>query len=155
MFWYNLDMSDQPPSGRGLAHIWRRLLNALGLTTLDRRVYTFEGELIQSLEDLAEREQRPEQEVAAELLAFAIAQRDNAETYLDRWRELSPREQQVAALTCLNYTNRQIAARLQISPETVKTHVRNMLNKFNLHSKAELRQALSDWDFSAWRHADL
>ena len=71
MFWYNLDMSDQPPSGRGLAHIWRRLLNALGLTTLDRRVYTFEGELIQSLEDLAEREQRPEQEVAAELLALA------------------------------------------------------------------------------------
>ncbi|HZD57172.1 MAG TPA: LuxR C-terminal-related transcriptional regulator [Anaerolineales bacterium] len=148
-------MSHQPPSGRGLAYIWRRLLKALGLTTLDRRMYTFEGELIQSLKDLAEREQRPEEEVAAELLAFAIAQRDTAETYLDHWRELSPREQQVAALTCLNYTNRQIAARLQISSETVKTHVRNLLYKFNLHSKAELRQALSEWDFTAWRDADL
>jgi DNA-binding CsgD family transcriptional regulator len=52
----------------------------------------------------------------------------------------------------LNFTNRQIAARLQITPETVKTHVRNVLHKFDLHSKAELRRSLADWDFSAWLH---
>jgi two-component system nitrate/nitrite response regulator NarP len=63
---------------------------------------------------------------------------------------LSPREQQVVALTCLNLTNRQIAAKLVITPETAKTHVRNILRKFNLHSKVELREALSDWDFSDW-----
>jgi DNA-binding CsgD family transcriptional regulator len=56
----------------------------------------------------------------------------------------------VAALTRLNFTNRQIAARLMITPETAKTHVRNVLRKFDLHSKAELRRALADWDFSAW-----
>ena len=47
-------------------------------------------------------------------------------------------------------TNRQIAARLMISPETVKTHLRNAQYKFDVHSKAELRALLSDWDFSAW-----
>ena len=60
------------------------------------------------------------------------------------------REQQIAALACMNYTNRQIAAHLFISPETVKTHMRNVLRKFDLHSKAELRQTLGDWDFSSW-----
>ena len=63
---------------------------------------------------------------------------------------LTPREQDVAALACLGYTNRQIAARLGISPDTVKTHVRNLLHKFELHSKDELRSLLQDWDFSAW-----
>jgi len=33
---------------------------------------------------------------------------------------------------------------------TVKTHMANVLRKFDLHSKIELRMALSDWDFSAW-----
>ncbi len=155
MFWYNRNMPTRPPLGQGLARLWERLLNALGLTMLDRRTYTFEGELIESLEDLAERERRSEEEVAADLLAFALAHRDANESYLARWRELSLREQQVAALTCLNYTNRQMAARLHLSPETVKTHVRNMLKKFNLRSKVELRHALADWDFSAWKDAKL
>jgi len=56
----------------------------------------------------------------------------------------------VAALICLNYTNRQIASHFVISTETAKTHVANALRKFGLHSKAELRRALADWDFSAW-----
>lgn len=155
MFCYNLSMSKLPPLGQGLARLWARLLKALGLATVERRTYTFEGGLVKSLEQLAEQEQRSEDEVAAALLAFALAQHDAVESYYERWRELSPREQQVAALSCLNYTNRQIAARLNISPETVKTHVRNMLGKFGLHSKAELRQALADWDFSAWEDADL
>ena len=47
-------------------------------------------------------------------------------------------------------TNRQIAARLVLSPETVKTHLRSVLHKFGLRSKAELRQALAGWDFSGW-----
>jgi DNA-binding CsgD family transcriptional regulator len=146
-------MSKLSPLGQDLARLWVRLLKALGLATVDRRTYTFEGDLAKSLEELAEQERRPEDEVAADLLA--LAQHDAAETYYERWRELSPREQQVAALSCLNYTNPQIAARLKISPETVKTHVRNMLGKFGLHSKAELRQVLADWDFSAWEEADL
>jgi len=47
--------------------------------------------------------------------------------------------QEVTALTDRGYTNRQMAARLGVPEETVKTHVRNALVKFNLHGKGELR----------------
>ena len=89
-------------------------------------------------------------EVAQDLLKTALVDRQVAETHLTRWRALTPRQQQTAALACLNFTNRQIAARLGISPQTVKTHIRNLLHRFDLHSKAELRQVLADWDFSEW-----
>ncbi|MFN2304870.1 MAG: response regulator transcription factor [Anaerolineales bacterium] len=92
-----------------------------------------------------------QQQVAQDLLTNALLDRQVAETHLKRWHELTPRQQQVAALACLSFTNRQIAARLKLSPQTVKAHMRNLLHRFNLHSKAELRQALSDWDFSEWR----
>ena len=89
-------------------------------------------------------------EVAQDLLKNALADRQVAEAHLEHWHGLTDRQQQVAALACLNFTNRQIAARLGISPQTVKAHMRNLLHRFDLHSKAELRQALSDWDFSEW-----
>ena len=66
------------------------------------------------------------------------------------WDALSVREQEVTALSCLGYTNRQIAGRLGIAEETVKTHVKNALVKFGLHGKAELRRVLEGWDFSGW-----
>jgi DNA-binding CsgD family transcriptional regulator len=69
-----------------------------------------------------------------------------------RWNRLTPRERQVASLICQQnggrgYTNPQIADQLGISRETVKIHVRNILYKFDLHSKAELRRSLSKWEF--------
>lgn len=108
-------------------------------------------ELIRLLRNLAQEQQRDETDLAMELLTQALVQRDAAENNLRRWRSLSLREQQVTALICLGYTNAQIASRLTISPETVKTHVRNVVGKFDVHSKAELRRTLADWDFSAWR----
>ncbi len=135
---------------------WNRLLQALGISKASTQLsFEVETNLIHSLQDLAERERRPEDEIAAELLTYALKQRDVAEVQLRRWRSLSPREQQVTALICLGYTNREIANRLVISVETAKTHVRNTLHKFDLRSKVELRQALSDWDFSAWQDADF
>jgi DNA-binding CsgD family transcriptional regulator len=94
-------------------------------------------------------EASPEQ-IAQELLKTALLDRQVAETNLARWQALTPRQQQVAALACLNFTNRQIAAKLSISPQTVKSHMRNLLHRFDLHSKTELRQALENWDFSEW-----
>jgi DNA-binding CsgD family transcriptional regulator len=119
------------------------------------RTFQLDDGLTHSLEALAEREQRPEGEVAADLLSIALVQRQRAEENLRRWEALTPREQQVVALICLNMTNQEIAARLCLSPETIKTHIRNVCYKFNLHSKADLRYALSDWDFSAWAELDL
>ena len=129
-----------------LRRLWRNITQSRS----SRLTFHMDQAMVDSLRDLSEREQRPPEDLAQDLLAFALEERRHADENLRRWQDLSPREQQVAALACLNYTNRQIAALLVISPETVKTHMRNILQKFNLRSKAELRQALSDWDFSAW-----
>ncbi|HEY5270442.1 MAG TPA: helix-turn-helix transcriptional regulator [Anaerolineales bacterium] len=115
-----------------------------------RHFFALDDNLHTALVKLADQEQRPAEEVQADLLATALAQRQKQGEMGRRWRSLSPREQDVSALACLGYTNRQIAARLGISDETVKTHVHNALVKFNLHGKSELRMALEEWDFSEW-----
>ncbi len=126
-------------------------LKRLGLRRIERRRYTLDGPLVDYVEALAEHEQRKPTEVAADLMASGVAQRDlDLDTY-QRWQTLSQREQEVAAFVCLDYTNRQIAARLSISPETVKLHIKRVLYKFDLHSKDELRMLMNEWDFSAWR----
>jgi DNA-binding NarL/FixJ family response regulator len=127
-----------------------RLLDKLGLRRLERRRFTLDGQLVAYLQELADHEQRPAAEVAGELLASGAAQRNQAQEIYQCWLSLSAREQEVAALVCLGYTNRQIGNRLVISPQTAKAHVRNILYKFDLHSKEELRMLLASWDFSTW-----
>jgi DNA-binding NarL/FixJ family response regulator len=134
--------------------LWKNLLRALGFTSPPRRSFRLDAELARSIRRMAELEQRSDEEVATSLLTEALLQRQAAEEYLRRWRGLSPREQEVAALICLNYTNEEIAHRLVISTQTVKTHVRNALWKFGVNSKTELSEMLADWDFSAWVHPD-
>ena len=102
------------------------------------------------ISELAVQEQRSESEIHAGLLAAAIAQRNASQETWCRWQSLSNREQEVTALTCLGYTNHQIAAKLGVSHTTIKTHIRNILTKFQLHGKGELRMALQDWDFREW-----
>jgi len=106
--------------------------------------------LLRLLRQLAENEQRSVEAVANDLLGEAVQMRLSAETPLQHWKNLSAREQQICALVCLNYTNSQIAARLSLSEETVKTHVRHVLIKFGLRGRANLRNALAGWDFAAW-----
>jgi DNA-binding CsgD family transcriptional regulator len=112
--------------------------------------YELNARLHTALEDLALREQRPVTEVVSEFVASGLDRRFSQDGLLLHWQSLSPREQDVSAFACLGYTNRQIAARLGISGETVKTHLHNALVKFNLHGRSELRLFLSQWDFSAW-----
>jgi len=74
----------------------------------------------------------------------------NSDEHYHPWIRLSPREQDVTALTCLKYTNPQIAARLGLSIETVRTYLDNALNKLSLQNKADLRVFFAGWDFSEW-----
>lgn len=129
--------------------LWQKLLQTLGLQG-SKRTFELDQPLVEALQHLARRENRPQDEVAMDLLSSALEQHQAAQDNLRVWRLLSAREQQVAALICLNYTNRQIASRLVISTETVKSHVRAVLRKFRVHSKSELRRALAEWDFSEW-----
>lgn len=133
-------------------NMWRRVLRAVGLARgPQRRLFALDAELAASLQVLAEREQRPADEVACSLLAQALEDRQAAEAGLARWQALSLREQQVAALMCLGYTNQQIARRFELSPNTVKTHVSSILHKFGAADRGALRRALAAWDFEAWQ----
>lgn len=114
------------------------------------RTYYFSKELVDALNTLAGRAGCSTDKMATELLTRALTHRKAAEINLHHWQTLSQREQQVAALVCLNLTNQEIAAQLGISPETVKSHLQNIFNKFDFHNRFDLRLALADWDFSNW-----
>jgi predicted ATPase/DNA-binding SARP family transcriptional activator/DNA-binding CsgD family transcriptional regulator len=51
---------------------------------------------------------------------------------------LTPRERDVAALIAQDRTNRQIAAELGMSPETVRVHVRSIFKKLGVASRREI-----------------
>lgn len=107
-------------------------------------------EVMDRLENIAKHELRPIEDVAADLLLFALDHRRISDEVLRCWESLSEREQEVGALLCLGLTNREIGKRLTISSETVKTHVRNLLAKFGVSSRLDIRVLLADWDFSEW-----
>lgn len=129
----------------------QRILRTLHTGRPARRLFQFDDTLLASLRTLARREQRSEEELAAHLLQLGLAQRNASEARIRAWLRLSPRQQQVTALACLGFTNRQIAARLHLSPETIKVHLRSARLKFGAQSKAELQRILADWDFSQWQ----
>ncbi len=112
--------------------------------------FTLNVETIRSLQLFAEREQRTPEELANKILVDAMRGQITQEENFQRWQSLTPREQEVAALICMRYTTRQIAAKLHISPETVKTHVERVLTKFEVPDRNVLRLMLSGWDFGGW-----
>lgn len=130
---------------------WNRLLKLLGSKRdSGSHYYELDENLHTALVDIANQERRPAREIQADLLAAGLARRDTHAEFWQRWQSLSPREQDVAAFTCLGYTNRQMAFKLKLAPDTIKGYVRQVLVKFQLHSKVELRLQLKSWDFSQW-----
>jgi DNA-binding NarL/FixJ family response regulator len=91
--------------------------------------------------------------VAQDVLRFGLRYKWTAVEHMRIWEQLTPREQEVTAYVCLGYTNYMIARRLVISTSTVKSHIRNVLMKFGLNGKLELKTVLDDWDFSQWDDA--
>jgi DNA-binding CsgD family transcriptional regulator len=126
-------------------------LGRLGLLRKSgQRYYELDEHLYKQVLALAKQEQRQPEEVQADLLKQALEQNQDRDEYLKCWDELSRRERDACALTCLGYTNREIAARLGIAPDTVKSYLRLALPKFHVHSKNELKILLRDWNFSDW-----
>lgn len=63
---------------------------------------------------------------------------------------LSPREREIMALLAGGLTGEQIAQRLFISPETVRTHVRNAMEKLGAHTRTHaIVLALTSGEISA------
>ena len=105
---------------------------------------------LHSLQYVANREQRTPEEIANQILEDVLNSHEAQEDNWLRWHSLTPREQETTALICLGYTTRQIAAKMRISPLTVKTYVEHIFLKFNVSDRTMLRQMLGGWDFSAW-----
>ncbi len=63
----------------------------------------------------------------------------------EQMEELTPRQREILALVAEGMTNQQIADKLVLSPFTIATHRANIMQKLNLHNRAELiRYALQE-----------
>jgi two-component system NarL family response regulator len=88
--------------------------------------------------------------MASKLLAeFAQMSPREGETPNPQAPQLTPREVEVLRLVARGLANREIGAQLFISENTVKNHVRNILEKLQLHTRMEaamyaVRQNLID-----------
>jgi DNA-binding NarL/FixJ family response regulator len=118
--------------------------------TEQRRVFLNDEELVTAIKDVAKQQNRTEEEIIADFTKAGLNQLWTQNELEERWASLSHREQQVVALIRLGYRNYEIAEMLVIAPETVKTHLQSIFNKFNLRSTKELRLALKHWDFREW-----
>jgi DNA-binding NarL/FixJ family response regulator len=116
----------------------------------ESRVFLQDEELIAVIKDVARQQKRAEEEIVADFTKVGLNQYRTQSELEDRWAALSRREQQVVALLCLGYRNYEIARILVIAPDTVKTHLQSIFNKFDLRSGRELRLALKNWDFNEW-----
>jgi DNA-binding CsgD family transcriptional regulator len=57
---------------------------------------------------------------------------------------LTPQQRRIALLAAAGHTNKEIAARLFLSPRTVSTHLYQVFPKLGITSRAALRDALAD-----------
>jgi DNA-binding NarL/FixJ family response regulator len=51
---------------------------------------------------------------------------------------MTPREREVVALIAAGMSNKEIAQRLHLATDTVKSHVRNVMDKLALHSRLQI-----------------
>jgi DNA-binding NarL/FixJ family response regulator len=116
----------------------------------EARVFLKDEELVAAVKDIARQQSRAEEDLIADLTKAGLNQLLGQNELEERWASLSHREQQVVALICLGYRNHEIAEALVIAPETVKTHLQRVFDKFNLRSRKELRLALKHWEFREW-----
>ena len=133
-----------------MPHLLDRLLYRFGYVRIHQPVLYLEEEMVLVLASLSASSQQDIEQIAYELLHTAVTSRLADAAYLQLWQELTRREKQTAALVCLGFTNQEIAARMIISVNTVKTHIRSIFSKFGINSKNELQAILSGWDFTEW-----
>jgi DNA-binding NarL/FixJ family response regulator len=80
--------------------------------------------------------------VVTSLFRYVASRRDEHHPVLAP--SLTGREEQVLRLVAAGLSNRQIAERLGLRPQTVKNHVRRVFEKLDVHSRLELVGSLRD-----------
>jgi DNA-binding NarL/FixJ family response regulator len=71
------------------------------------------------------------------LLAQVSREREEQRDAMKLLNDLTDREREILGLLATGIRNEDIAKQLYISPQTVQTHVRNILGKLRVHSKLE------------------
>lgn len=135
--------------GMSILRLLRSLLRKKGPLE-ESRIFLQDEELISVIKDVARQQKRAEKDIVADFTKVGLNQFLTQSELEGRWLSLSHREQQVVALLCLGYRNYEIAEILVIAPETVKTHLQHIFDKFDLRGSRELRFALKNWDFLEW-----
>jgi DNA-binding CsgD family transcriptional regulator len=125
---------------RFLKHWWRG--------PQKKKKYFFLSPSLQLIHPAAQEKRKQKKRTSSSTVSLHYDRRQDERERL--WDVLSSRERDVTALTCLGYTNAQIAARLGLSIETIKTYLEHVSNKSDLRNKADLRVFFASWDFSAW-----
>ncbi len=131
--------------------IWQRLLNLIGKhpkTEPGHRIYQVSESLQILVSSVAQREGLPEDEFLDDLVAAGLVEHLGIAEFAPKWKSLTKREKEVARLVRHGLTNRQIAGQLAVSTETVNTHVQNIMRKFGVSDKAELRHILALINFA-------
>lgn len=75
--------------------------------------------------------------VSPELLARPAEDVPKAPDHVERLACLTPRESEVLTLVADGCQNKEIAARLDLSENTVKLHLRNIISKLGVHNRTE------------------
>lgn len=125
--------------------IWQKFLRLIGKRpkpTAGHRIYQISDNLQVTLSSLAQREGLPENVFTDDIVAAGLVQHLGIAELAPKWQSLTKREKEVARLVGQGLTNRQIAGHLSLSTETVNSHVKNIMHKFGLNDKAELRHIL-------------
>jgi DNA-binding CsgD family transcriptional regulator len=130
----------------------RKFRELLGIrqTQMPTALVQLRPELLEAVAEIAVQDGRSIGEITNDLVRYALYDHRLAESSLRTWHQLTPREREITALIWLGLTNPEIAQRLSISLNTVKTHVKNILSKFNVHSKKSLSDRLVGLDLSDW-----
>ena len=116
-----------------------------------RLIFEVDGHTAVRLRQAARTRAQSPEVLLADLLQRGLEQemrRTHAEGVL---ATLTPREEEVTWLAARGLTNQQMAEALFISTETVKSHMRSVLAKFALRSKADLRLLLLDLGLRWWQ----
>jgi len=78
---------------------------------------------------------------AGDSVAYALGEPEREDAVIQEPREvvaLTPREREIAELVSQGLSNKDIAARLVISPRTAEGHVEHILAKLGLNSRAQI-----------------
>jgi DNA-binding NarL/FixJ family response regulator len=94
-------------------------------------------EVLSAAKSAAEGEVLIDPGTLARLLPQVARERDAQRDALMLLDDLTEREHEILSLLAEGMRNEDIASQLYISPQTVQTHVRNILGKLRVHSKLE------------------